>query len=533
MNEDIRKIVIGYISEGDYEKALSLLRNFPLEDDVDKELLESCKKEFTASCMTTITEAAKTKDKQRAERILSSYKKLIDEDANATLFQTLIDGIQPVVAPKQDEPVPQKPTFNISSFYENSGPDPSFLRSKVMRVGYILLAITIIASGCLCTSSLTLCIASALVAISLALPTLSSHNNRFKLIGLVLLIIPIISTIALFGEGLEHVSSPRTKLALPSLPWMASFIFVAIYNALLKNKSWIFRTFTSLLLFTILNPQWYGMKVPFGLKEYQRSYYFVSLRFSQETNLAIILATISTLIVYYCSFVGIEFHKIWNKIKIYKKRIGIAVASILGIFIIIIVVINIKESHDRKIAHQQAIEQARQDSIQAVEDARIAAIEQARQDSIDTVRILEQMRRDSIDYAEHAEFVKKYANIGLIISNLEMTRGYNNDGVGTKGIKFTVFNPTHKTIKYVIVDAHAVNQFNDRVSYNERCRGMGPVEPHEFGSWDFDDVFTDKNDIIDDLSVSFQVIYTNGSSKTIRLKDAYVSYFKTSWFYNR
>ena len=46
MNEEIRKIVNGYISDGDYEKALSLLTNLPLEDDADKTLLESCKYSF-------------------------------------------------------------------------------------------------------------------------------------------------------------------------------------------------------------------------------------------------------------------------------------------------------------------------------------------------------------------------------------------------------------------------------------------------------------------------------------------------------
>ena len=36
MNEEIRKIVSGYIDDGDYEKALSLLTNLPLEDEQDK-----------------------------------------------------------------------------------------------------------------------------------------------------------------------------------------------------------------------------------------------------------------------------------------------------------------------------------------------------------------------------------------------------------------------------------------------------------------------------------------------------------------
>ena len=114
-----------------------------------------------------------------------------------------------------------------------------------------------------------------------------------------------------------------------------------------------------------------------------------------------------------------------------------------------------------------------------------------------------------------------------------MTRGLNDDGVKAKGVSFSVFNPTHKTIKYVVVTMHAVDRFGTRLSYDQRCRGIGPVESHGYGSWSFDAIFSDKNDVIDDLSVVFQVVYTNGSSKTVRLNDARVSNFKESWFVGR
>lgn len=551
MNEEIRKIVNGYISDGDYEKALSLLTNLPLEDDADKALLESCKKEFASSCTTAITEAVKEKDRPKAENILASYKKLIGEDANASLFQTLVDGIQKGDAFEQAEPRSQKLTISVGSFFENCTPDQSFLRSKVMWGTYALLAIIAIVCGCSCEPCSTLCIASAIMAVSLAIPVLKSDNNRFKPIGLILLLIPIIVTIALYGGGIGHLKNVSEKLSFPSIAWLTSLIFIIVYNLMIGKKSWTFRVITSLLLLTILNPEWYGMIVPGGVKEFKEldvqdvpalevgteytdytnyNYYY---DFNPDSNIWLVLSLLVTLGIYYFSIVGVKLSEVWYFIKKNKKKIGITAASIVGLFLIIIVIMNIKESHDRKIAHQQAIEKARQDSIQAVENARIAAIEKARQDSIAAVRRREQARRDSIDYAEHAGFVSKYANIGLIISNIEMTRGRNSDGVATKGLKFTVFNPTHKTIKYVIVNVHAVNQFNDRVSYNERLRGMGPVESHEYGSWDFDDVFTDKNDIIDDLSLSIQVEYTNGSSKAIRLKDACVSDFKTSWFVGR
>ena len=78
-----------------------------------------------------------------------------------------------------------------------------------------------------------------------------------------------------------------------------------------------------------------------------------------------------------------------------------------------------------------------------------------------------------------------------------------------------------------------VNGVGDVMSYEKNCRGIGPVGAHETGTWQFDDVFYDKNDVIDDLKVSFRVIYTNGSSKNVKLRDAEVSPydFEYSWFY--
>lgn len=117
-----------------------------------------------------------------------------------------------------------------------------------------------------------------------------------------------------------------------------------------------------------------------------------------------------------------------------------------------------------------------------------------------------------------------------MITNLRMTRGRDKDGDTTKGIEYTIFNPTQKTIKYVIASMVAVNGVGDVMSYERTCRGIGPISPHCYGTWSFEDVFTDRNDVIDDLKVSFRVVYTNGTSKTIRWKDAYVDSFNESWF---
>ena len=171
-------------------------------------------------------------------------------------------------------------------------------------------------------------------------------------------------------------------------------------------------------------------------------------------------------------------------------------------------------------ARRAAIEKAKRDSI--------AAIEKARRDSIEAV---ERARKEAEERAEHIAFAKKYSKLGLMIREVEMTRGKDRDGDNTKGIKFEIFNPTNKTIKYVVAYVSGINGVGDVTTGQKGCRGIGPIEPYGGGSWDFDDVLYDKNDIIVDLRVSFQVIYKNGTSKTVRVKDAlYKGWFDANWF---
>lgn len=217
---------------------------------------------------------------------------------------------------------------------------------------------------------------------------------------------------------------------------------------------------------------------------------------------------------------------------------------IIGFIAVIALLVVVIECQRRKVlaeeeaARQAAIEAAYNDSIEAIEYAkqakidaekrRLAAIAQARRDSI---RAVERARKDSIERAEHAAFAKKYSNIGLIITKVEMTRGKDKDGDLTKGLSFRIFNPTKKKIKYVVASMVAINAVDDVMSYERTCQGIGPVDSYDYGSWSFDDVFYDKNDVIDDLRVSFRVIYTNGTSKTVKVKDAlYKGHFHYSWF---
>lgn len=537
MNDEIRKIVSGYISEGDFEKALSLLTNLPLEDAADMELLEKCKKEFTASCTSSLASAVGQKDRVTAGKILQSYKKLMGEDANTELFQTLINGMS--AASQPTESAKEKSSFNFTEFALSCVPGEAFVKSKNLWITYLILAVITVACTLKCDPADLLCVVPVVLSIALAMPVLSCKNNMFRTVGLVLLLLPVISTISLYSVGLDHIRYVDNKLAFPSLPWLFSSVWVMVFCFLNTKSSLRFKVISSLLLFSILDPIWYGMIVPCGVEGYIHQGSAISwhsFRFYAEAGLMICLSTLASLCFYYFSIRGLPrntIKRIWQKVLANKKKIVIAVGIVMAIVAIVLIVGSVQELHSRKVARQASIEKARQDSIQAVERARIAAIEKARQDSIATVQRREQARRDSIDYAEHAGFVKKYANVGLIIINLKMTRGINSNGEITKGIEYTIFNPTHKTIKYVIANIQAVNKFNDRISYEQRCRGMGPIDSHDYGTWDFNDVFDDKNDVIDDLLVYFQVVYTNGSSKTIRWKDAYVSDFKSSWFNGR
>lgn len=537
MNDEIRKIVNGYISEGDYEKALSLLLNLPLEDAADKELLEKCKKDFTTSCTSSLASAVSQKDRFAADKILQSYKKLMGDDANTELFQTLINGMSSASQPT--ESAKEKSSYNFTEFALSCVPGEAFVKSKILWITYLILAVITVACTLTCDPAdlpeALLCVTPVVLSIALALPVLSCKNSLFKAVGLVLLLVPVISTISMYSGGITNTD--WSDLTFPSLPWLFSFIWMMVFCFLNTRHSLKFKVCSSLLLLSILNPVWYGMTVPYGVERYYEVDSAIGKNtFSPESGLMIFLSTLASLCFYYFSIRGVArdtIKRIWQKILANKKKIVIAVGIVMAIVVIVFIVGSVQESHRREVARQASIEKARQDSIQAVERARIAAIEKARQDSIAAVQRREQARRDSIDYVEHAGFVKKYANVGLIITQLKMTRGTNSNGVPTKGIEYTIFNPTHKTIKYVIANIQAVNKFNDRISYEQRCRGMGPIDPHDYGSWDFNDVFDDKNDVIDDLLVSFQVVYTNGSSKTIRWKDAYVSDFKTSWFNGR
>lgn len=553
MNEEIRKIVEGYISEGDYEKALSLLMKFPLDDEQDKALLESCKKEFATSCASAIAEAAKAKNKDKAELILSSYKHLLGEDTNTILYQTIVDGIQ---EQKAEQPAPQAPVINApqkpakvktfvesfvpaiknffknpSDIFKNCAVGEDFIEKRGVRIAYFsILALSLLALLPY-NPGLSLFILTLAITIYLVVPVWFSKNKRFKVVASVMLPIPLIMLYICLAGG---VTQP--------VVWWTSIIFSAVYFLVTPANQGVWKIIVALLLWTILNPLMsFGHCYEESTEGWSHSYYFY---FFNGVSIAMYILS---LLVFFVSFIETgkliaKMRAICNKalsLVVAHKKICIIVASTIVALIILNTVLTIiqnqREEEERRIA---AIERARLDSIQAIENERIraeearkAAIEKARQDSIREVQRREQARRDSIAEIEHAAFVKKYARIGVIVEYMTMTRG-TEDGEGTKGIKFRVFNPTKKTIKYVIISAYPVDRFGSRLYYTETCRGIGPVSSHDWASWSFDNVFPDRNDVIDDLKVSMQVVYTDGSSKSINVRNATVSSssYEYSWF---
>lgn len=184
-------------------------------------------------------------------------------------------------------------------------------------------------------------------------------------------------------------------------------------------------------------------------------------------------------------------------------------------------------------SHMEEVNAERREALQKKQEA-----ERARQDSIAEVKRIENEKKAaqaralqlSISKEQHAEDIKRHTNVGLVVTEISIRRGRKN-GESTKGILFRAFNPTQKIIKYVICTLQGVNGVDDICTYEHTCRGIGPVDPHEICEWNFDDVFTDPNDIIKDFIGYFKVVYTDGSSKNVRFRDAKPSSgFTTEWW---
>lgn len=91
---------------------------------------------------------------------------------------------------------------------------------------------------------------------------------------------------------------------------------------------------------------------------------------------------------------------------------------------------------------------------------------------------------------------------------------------GELGMKFEIHNCWKKTIKYVEFTTTAYNAVGDvqkdRVGKSVvNVRGIGPLESGESASWSFEDMYYDRNNIIDWVKLTkITFIFMDGTTKT-------------------
>lgn len=103
------------------------------------------------------------------------------------------------------------------------------------------------------------------------------------------------------------------------------------------------------------------------------------------------------------------------------------------------------------------------------------------------------------------------------------------------GLKLTFYNCFKKTIKYINFETKSYNKFGDlqkdyvgKVIAKGRC--VGPLEPEEEASWTFDELYYDKNDMIERVCVT-KVTFTFLDNSTLTYTD--INNHKTKDVYNK
>lgn len=96
------------------------------------------------------------------------------------------------------------------------------------------------------------------------------------------------------------------------------------------------------------------------------------------------------------------------------------------------------------------------------------------------------------------------------------------------GLRFEVYNPGKKTIKYIWFTVQAYNPVKDRVGGLRTLKGVGPIEPDSSGSYRFEYVwFTDlaQNAVIKQIKLQFMdgTLKTLTNIEALFLKDETVS----------
>ena len=132
------------------------------------------------------------------------------------------------------------------------------------------------------------------------------------------------------------------------------------------------------------------------------------------------------------------------------------------------------------------------------------------------------------EFFEFAKALSHYSHYQNLENAINTVKGYASKGIsipswgvydmseytdGT-GIRFSFFNPTNKTIKYINIGFVGYNAVDDRVGKVISKRCIGPIEPNETASYDFEYAwFTDIVEYAKITSLSVQ--FKDGTTKVV------------------
>lgn len=137
--------------------------------------------------------------------------------------------------------------------------------------------------------------------------------------------------------------------------------------------------------------------------------------------------------------------------------------------------------------------------------------------------------KDKIEKRKAQARAAKIRTQGVALISARIT----SDGKGAKGVEFKALNASNKTAKYIIMEVVGYNSVDDPIwsnGYLKRCRGIGPIEPGDTGTWDFNDIW-ERGDLLSSFEIkSLTIQFTDGSSKKVKLPEELPSNWK-EWFY--
>lgn len=109
--------------------------------------------------------------------------------------------------------------------------------------------------------------------------------------------------------------------------------------------------------------------------------------------------------------------------------------------------------------------------------------------------------------------INNYKKIGLVITE---NRYFLNNSSSIVYL-FKMFNGFDKIIKYVDISLTPFNRVGDITADSNKLQIIGPIEPNQYFSSGFEDVFYDKNKIIDKIEITkVKITFMDGSIKEIK-----------------